>query len=199
MRRCNPPRVKNCLPATWTPPPRCVGASCFAYAPYACCVYSKDKQGHLAVIARTVAILLLLLPGVAEAQFRLDVTQIALGSPQEDDPAYPSACARDACRAAIPLLLGDDLCVLNVQIGAPSSDGWGQIWLALGPCRSSRVRVISNGLSSAKYHLDRFGVASMVLELSIQPRQWRGIEGLDDGVRRADAAVRLDIIATDTH
>ncbi len=152
------------------------------------------------MIARAMALILLILPGVAEAQFSANVTQIGLGSPTDDDPAYPGVCAEDACRATIPLLFGNDLCVLNLRVGAPSIEGWGQIRLAMGPCRSGRVRSLSADRSLARYHLDSFGATSIVLTLPIQPPQWNGIEGLDDGVlRHADAAVRVDIIATEKH
>jgi hypothetical protein len=149
------------------------------------------------MIARVAALLLLLLPGVAEAQFSLDVTQVAVGSPQGDDPAYPGVCAREACRATIPLLLrDDDLCVLNLQVAAPRRDGWGQIWLALGPCRSGRTRTIAEFASSAHYHLDRLGATSVALVLPIEPPRRESGGGYDDGVVHADVTVRLDIIAT---
>ena len=155
------------------------------------------------MLARTAIIVALLLPSAAEAQFSLGVTQIEPGSQeeggsQEEDATRAGTCAKDACRATVPLRVGDDLCVLNLRVGAPGDDGRGQISAALGPCRSGRVRAISGDPFSAEYHLDRFGASSLVVAVPIQPPQWRGMTGLDDGVIRPDAAVRLDIIATAT-
>jgi hypothetical protein len=94
------------------------------------------------MLARIAIVVALLLPSAADAQFSLDVTQIDLGF-LEDGPAGAGACANDACRATIPLRIRYDFCVLNLRVGAPGSDGWGQITSALGPCRSGTVRVIS--------------------------------------------------------
>jgi hypothetical protein len=149
------------------------------------------------MLARTAILVALLLPSVAEAQFSLDVTQIDPGS-QNDGPTGAGVCAKDACRATVPLQVGDDLCVLNLRVGAPGGDGWGQISLALGPCRSGQVRVISGDPFPARYHLDRFGAASLAIAVPIQS-QWGGIPGFDDGILRPDASVRLDIIATANH
>ncbi len=151
------------------------------------------------MIARPLAILVLLFPLIAKAEFKMEVTQVGPGSPQDDEAPYPGACAMDACRATVPLLLGDDICILNVRVGAPSSAGWGQIQLAIGPCRSGRVRSLPPATSPARYHLDSFGATSIMLALPIEPPRWMGIEGLDDGVRHAEAAVQIDIIATTAH
>ena len=150
------------------------------------------------MLARTSIVVALLLPTAAEAQVSLNVTQIDPGS-QEDGPARAGACSNDACRATVPLRVGDDLCVLNLRMGMPDRDGWGQISLALGPCRSGQVRTISGDPFSANYHLDRFGAASVAIAVPIQPPQWMGRIGFDDAVRRPDPAVRLDIIATAMH
>jgi len=144
------------------------------------------------MLARTAILVALLLPSTAEAQFSLDVTQIDPGS-QNDGPTGAGVCAKEACRATVPLRIGDDMCVLNLRVGAPGGDGWGQILLALGPCRSGRVRAISGDPFPAKYQLDRFGAASLTISVPIQP-QWEGIPGFDDGVLRPDEAGRLDII-----
>ena len=149
------------------------------------------------MLARIAIVVALLLPSAADAQFSLDVTQIDPES-VEDGPALAGACASDACRATVPLRVGDDLCLLNLRVGVPGIDDWGQISSALGPCRSGKVRVISAEPLPTRYHLDRVGAASLVISLPIQP-QWNGVVGLDDGVRRPDPAVRLDIIATAMH
>src|SRR5580700_8385995 len=156
-----------------------------------------EGQREPSVLARAAILVALLLPSVAEAQFRLDVTQIDPRS-QEDGLTHAGVCAEDACRATIPLQIEDDLCVLNLRVGAPRGDGRGEISLALGPCRSGQVRAIPGDPFSAQYHLDRFGAASLVIAVPVRP-QWMSIPGLDDGVQHPNAAVRLDIIATAMH
>jgi hypothetical protein len=145
---------------------------------------------------------LLVLPVAAKAQFSLDVTQVgqaAVGqAAQEDYPAHTGTCAKDACRATLPVQISGDWCVLNVRVGAPDRGGNGQVLFALGPCRSTLPRAIPGDAALASYHLDRIGAASLVLPIISRPTQWDGVIGLDDGVVRPDASVRLDIIATDT-
>jgi hypothetical protein len=55
---------------------------------------------------------------------------------------------------------------------------------------------ISGDPLSTTYHLDRFGAASQIIAVAIQPPRWNGKIGFDDGVPRPDPAVRLDVIAT---
>jgi hypothetical protein len=145
------------------------------------------------VIVRILIAVGLLLPTVAWAQFTLDVTQIHQGPGQEDERTYHGACAKDACRATIPLQVEGDVCVLNLRVSPPDSAGNGQISQALGPCRSGRVGGMVLAGSPVAYHVDHFGAASVTLPLVLQPSEWNS--PYDDGVVRATPAVRLDIIA----
>jgi hypothetical protein len=149
------------------------------------------------MFARTALVVALLLPDVAWAQFSLAVTQIG-GRYENDGEAHTGTCAKDACRAVLPVRIGGDACVLSVRVGAPTVAGWGQILFAAGPCRSGRKLAISGNSAATGYALNRFGAASLSFVVPFQLAKWAwAMPSSDwgDGVVHKAATVRLDIVA----
>lgn len=146
------------------------------------------------MLARVALFIVLLLPGVAWAQFSLAVTQID-NDTREDIPTYQGVCAADACRATMPVRVGGDLCIMNVNLAAPDASLAGRVLFSVGPCRSG-VK-LSNYPVSAGYFLDRLGATSQTVRMLFQPANWTpGTDDLNDAVVHETATLRLDIIAT---
>jgi len=148
------------------------------------------------MICRILVFVALLSPCAAKAQFSLAATQIGADGEAIGD-AHDGTCTEDACRATLPVAVADDVCVLNVRVGAPERGGTGPILFAAGPCRSGRRLAVTPYPAEALYHLDRFGAATASFDVPFQA----GNEGnfpnnMDDGVVHPFARVRLDIIAT---
>jgi hypothetical protein len=141
-------------------------------------------------------LLFLLVPAAARAQFSVVVTE--LGSYNSaDGPEYAAQCAKDACRATLPVQVGAVRCVLNVRVGAPTSFGAGRIIFAAGPCERGAKLAIDQSYASVPYELDRFGAATKQFVLPfLRPSDADHDPYMDDGVVHGGAAVRLDIIAT---
>jgi hypothetical protein len=145
-------------------------------------------------------LLLLLIPAAAHAQFSVVVTE--LGSYNSaDGPEYAAQCARDACRATLPVQVGAVRCVLNVRVGARNEAGVGQVMFAGGPCESGVTLAIDEYHSQAFYKVDHFGATSKMFMLPFRLPAEAHAGGhddplMDDGVYHFGVGVRLDIIAT---
>ena len=155
--------------------------------------------GSSIMLARIALVAALLPPGVARAQFSLAVTQIG-GKYENDGQAHTGTCAKDACRAILPVQIGGDggdVCVLSVRVGAPTVAGSGRILFAAGPCRSGRKLAISGYPAATDYVLNQFGAASLSFVVPFQSAKWAmPSNDWDDAVVHEAATVRLDIVAT---
>jgi len=151
-------------------------------------------------MARRVEIVLcavIALPSIAHAQFSLVATQLGLKD-EASGRSYTATCAKDACRVTLPLMVAGIYCVLNIRASAPSTAGWGGLVFALGPCeRGFQVKLAAGDSMSSRYQLDPFGAMSKVYFLPYGPPffSFSG-NGMDDGVARPSAMIRLDLIAT---
>jgi hypothetical protein len=152
------------------------------------------QRGETAVFIR-IAMFVLLLPTVADAQFSLNATELGFGA-EQDGPTHAGTCGKDACRATLPVKLGGDVCILNIRVGAPAAEGWGSILFAAGPCRSGRMLVVKGYPASTGYVPDRFGAATLAFDVPFQSAKWANLpDGWDDAVVHEAARVRLDIVA----